>query len=121
MASPMRIRFADGTERCFDCKGYGLVRAMGRRAGSHYTTLNGAQTAYNNGRARDCKICEGSGLTGAFTAREASLTYGVDRAGVIEDKLDAGIRAVVLAFDEDASYLTKGRIPSVPDFTPAPF
>lgn len=121
MASPMPIRFADGTSRCADCKGFGLLRDVGKRAGSHYTTLAGAQAAYNAGRARDCPHCEGSGLRGAFTAREAILTWGVDRDGVIADKLDAGIRAVVLGCDDEASYLVKGRTPSVPDFTPAPF
>lgn len=120
MASPMPIRFADGTSRCADCKGFGLVRAKGARAGEHYKTLNGAQTAYVNGNARDCRLCEGSGLRGAFTARDAIVSWGVDRAGVIQDKLDTGIRSVVVGH-EDGSYLLKARLPHVPDFTPAPF
>lgn len=48
-------------ERCRPCKGYGLVRGIGRRQGQHYTSLSGAQAALDNGRAVDCPACGGLG------------------------------------------------------------
>lgn len=49
-------------ERCVTCKGFGLVRGQGKRAGERYKTLNGAQTAQANGNAVDCPECDGTGL-----------------------------------------------------------
>lgn len=48
--------------RCDRCKGYGLVRKRGSRAGRHYKTLAGAQAALGNGNAEDCGGCKGTGL-----------------------------------------------------------
>lgn len=58
----------DGGERCGTCKGFGLVRGIGNRAGGRYKTLAGAQAAQGAGRAVDCPTCEGTGL--AATLRE---------------------------------------------------
>jgi hypothetical protein len=51
-------------ERCGRCKGFGLVRKAGRRAGEHYRSLAGAQAADGNGNAADCPDCHGLGLVG---------------------------------------------------------
>jgi hypothetical protein len=50
-------------DRCRPCKGYGLVRGIGRRAGAHYTSVSGAQAALAAGRAVDCPACGGLGVT----------------------------------------------------------
>lgn len=49
-------------EKCGQCKGLGLVRKSGSKAGKHYRTLNGAQAALANGNAMDCEKCHGYGL-----------------------------------------------------------
>lgn len=64
MGMPIVIRFADGTERCAPCKGFGLVRGQGARAGAHYKTFKGAQEAQEAGRAVDCPSCAGCGIIG---------------------------------------------------------
>lgn len=51
-------------DKCGKCKGLGLVRGVGKNAGDPYKTLNGAQQALAGGRAVDCPVCQGSGLTG---------------------------------------------------------
>lgn len=48
--------------RCDTCRGYGLVRAAGKRAGQHYRSNDGAQAAMANGNAVDCPTCDGMGL-----------------------------------------------------------
>lgn len=48
--------------RCDTCRGYGLVRAAGKRAGEHYRSHSGAQAAMANGNAADCPTCAGLGL-----------------------------------------------------------
>lgn len=53
----------DDAERCATCRGLGLVRGVGKRAGGPYRTLAGAQAAQGAGRAVDCPVCEGVGLT----------------------------------------------------------
>lgn len=52
-------------EKCYPCKGYGLVRGKGKNAGQHYRTFDGAQLAQANGNAVDCPACEGAGLVAA--------------------------------------------------------
>lgn len=52
------------SERCSTCKGYGLVRKRGPRAGEKYRTLGGAQAALVNGNAVDCPKCKGTGELG---------------------------------------------------------
>jgi hypothetical protein len=68
MGAPLPIVFADGTCRCARCKGLGLVRGVGARAGEHYVTLNGAQAALAAGRAVDCPVCKGFGIDGLTEA-----------------------------------------------------
>lgn len=51
-------------DRCHQCKGFGLVRGVGKRAGQRYRTLTGAQAAQDAGRAVDCPVCAGLGLVG---------------------------------------------------------
>lgn len=51
-----------GGERCRPCKGFGLVRGIGRRQGQHYVSLSGAQAALDGGRAVDCPVCGGLGV-----------------------------------------------------------
>lgn len=118
MATPTVIRFADGTERCTECKGYGLLRDKGARAGTHYKTLNGAQTAYTRGNARDCPLCEGSGLIG-FT--DALATWGIDRQATNDDKVALGLRGPVMWADDDPDYLVRARTRGEFDNSPAPF
>lgn len=49
-------------DRCGTCRGHGLVRGVGKSAGEHYRTTNGAQLALAGGRAVDCPTCAGSGV-----------------------------------------------------------
>lgn len=49
-------------DRCGVCRGHGLVRGVGKHAGGHYRTTNGAQEALAAGRAKDCTACEGTGI-----------------------------------------------------------
>jgi hypothetical protein len=51
-----------GGDRCQPCKGFGLVRGIGRRQGAHYVSLSGAQAALQAGRAVDCPRCGGLGV-----------------------------------------------------------
>lgn len=51
-------------DRCHQCKGFGLVRGVGKNAGQRYRTLTGAQVAQDAGRAVDCPVCAGLGLVG---------------------------------------------------------
>lgn len=118
MGSPVSIRFADGTERCTECKGFGLLRGTGARAGTHYKTLNGAQTAFAHGNARDCPICEGSGLVGYL---DALRSWGVDRQAVNDEKVGLGLRGPVMWLDDNPDYLVRGRTRGAFDTTPAPF
>lgn len=118
MGSPVHIAFRDGTWRCDDCKGFGLVRAAGARAGSHYKTLNGAQTAYVNGNARDCPICEGSGLCGDLGVVGQLQSYGIDREEVNGEKVRLGVRGPLLSSPGyEAHYLDRARTRGVPDFS----
>lgn len=50
---------------CPQCKGYGLVRKRGQRAGEKYKTLNGAMAADANGNAVTCPVCKGAALVAA--------------------------------------------------------
>lgn len=50
---------------CPQCKGYGLVRKRGKRAGEKYKTLNGAMAADANGNAATCPMCKGAALVAA--------------------------------------------------------
>lgn len=54
----------ENVDRCETCRGFGLVRGEGKRAGGPYRTQNGAQEALANGRAKDCPTCQGTGVTG---------------------------------------------------------
>lgn len=49
-------------EKCGTCKGLGLVRKAGPKAGKHYRTLDGAQAALEHGNAVDCPKCNATGL-----------------------------------------------------------
>lgn len=118
MGSPVTIRFADGTERCAECKGFGLLRDKGPRAGTRYKTLNGAQTAYAHGNARDCPQCEGSGLVGYL---DTLASWGVDRLAVNDAKIDLGVRGPVMWQDEGSSRLVRSRLRGEFDTSPAPF
>lgn len=50
------------SEKCPTCKGLGLVRKAGPKAGKHYRTLAGAQSALGKGNAVDCPKCGATGL-----------------------------------------------------------
>lgn len=52
-------------QKCGTCKGLGLVRKHGKRAGEAYRTLAGAQAALGNGNAADCPTCKGTGIEAA--------------------------------------------------------
>jgi hypothetical protein len=52
-------------DRCHTCKGYGLVRKRGPRAGEKYKTYNGALQAKAGGNAVKCPTCSGAGLVAA--------------------------------------------------------
>lgn len=122
MGSPMYLRFADGSSRCMDCKGYGLVRAYGPHAGEHYKTLNGAQTAFGKGNAKDCPVCEGCGLVGLPGTRELIASFGVDREAQNGEKVHLGVRSALMS---DAGYegsrLVRARTRGVQSFDPPVF
>lgn len=123
MGSPVLISFRDGTARCVDCKGFGVVRKLGPRAGQHYRTFKGAREAEDKGHAKPCPVCGGSGITGEVRTRDVLLTYGVDRAADLSVKAELGVRAAVFSSPEfDGSYLQREQVPGVIDVhTPAPF
>jgi hypothetical protein len=52
------------SEKCLQCKGYGVVRKRGSQAGKAYRTLNGSEAAKANGNAADCPVCDATGLVG---------------------------------------------------------
>lgn len=114
MGSPVYLRFADGSARCVDCKGFGLVRALGPRAGTHYKTLAGAQDAFGKGHAKDCPVCEGCGLVNLPGTREFIQSFGVDREAVREEKVQCGVRSALMS---EAGYtgsdLVRARTPAV--------
>lgn len=123
MGSPVLISFRDGTARCVDCKGFGLVRGLGHRAGQHYRTFKGACEAEDAGRAKPCPVCKGSGLIGERRTRDVLLSYGVDRAADLSVRAELGVRAAVFSDPGfDGSYVKREHVPGVVDVhTPAPF
>lgn len=122
MGSPVVLRFADGSTRCVDCKGYGLVRAAGPRAGEHYKTLNGAQTAYARGNAKDCPVCEGCGLVGLPGVPQLISSFGVDRETQNDHKVQFGVRSALMSSPGyEGSDLVRARTRGVHDFDPPVF
>jgi hypothetical protein len=55
----------DNTVKCEKCKGYGVVRGKGSRAGDKYKTWNGALQAKDNGNAVECPQCLGDTIVAA--------------------------------------------------------
>lgn len=93
-ALPVTIRFPDGTVRCSDCKGYGLVRKMGSRAGVHYKSATGAHAALARRRAKPCPVCGGDGYRVRLDTRRLLASWGTDRAGVIAQRVRMGLPVV---------------------------
>lgn len=60
--TPEEVQAVLDAEKCPQCKGLGLVRKAGSRAGAAYKTLGGAQAALANGNAEDCPRCAATGL-----------------------------------------------------------
>jgi len=61
-ATPEEVQASLDADKCPQCKGFGLVRKAGSRAGAAYKTLAGAQAALANGNAEDCPRCSATGL-----------------------------------------------------------
>jgi hypothetical protein len=51
-----------GGERCPKCKGYGVVRKTGSKAGEHYRTAKGAEDSTIKGNSDKCPVCKGATL-----------------------------------------------------------
>lgn len=51
------------SDRCHQCKGFGVVRKHGSQAGKAYRTLAGSESATANNNAEQCPVCKGAGLT----------------------------------------------------------
>jgi len=49
-------------ERCHQCKGYGVVRKTGPKAGKPYRTLVGAEESTVKGNSEKCPTCKGATL-----------------------------------------------------------
>lgn len=49
-------------ERCHQCKGYGVVRKTGSKAGKAYRTLVGAEESTTKGNSEKCPVCKGATL-----------------------------------------------------------
>jgi hypothetical protein len=95
------IIFRDGTARCTDCKGFGLVRARGPRAGEHYKSFSGAQTALSNGNARDCLVCAGMGLVGLPGVRDLLRVPTEARMAASEESVRLGVRSAQMRAGSD--------------------
>jgi hypothetical protein len=50
------------SDRCGQCKGYGVVRKRGQSKGQAYRTANGADQATANGNSVVCPVCQGETL-----------------------------------------------------------
>lgn len=49
-------------DRCHGCKGYGVVRKQGAKAGKPYRTLAGAEESTVKGNSEKCPVCMGATL-----------------------------------------------------------
>lgn len=49
-------------DRCHQCKGYGVVRKTGSKAGKAYRTLVGAEESTTKGNSEKCPVCKGATL-----------------------------------------------------------
>lgn len=111
MAEP--VRFADGTIRCADCRGYGVVKRFG---GNRFGASAQARRAIAQGGARECLVCEGSGLLRHVTTLRVIGLYGLDWGQVLADKQRRGVRCAV----ED-SRLVRARIKGAMSTDAPPF
>jgi hypothetical protein len=62
------VETATATQRCGQCKGYGVVRKRGNHAGQAYKTANGADAATANGNSTVCPVCNGATLVSSRVA-----------------------------------------------------
>jgi len=53
---------AGTADRCHQCKGYGVVRKTGSKAGKAYRTLVGAEESTTKGNSERCPVCKGATL-----------------------------------------------------------